>query len=50
MCHFFSGYRGDPKLSALVRDLQWTNNLINLGQTKHSDEREFYLRVGATER
>ena len=43
-------YRDDPKLSALVRVLPWTHNLIILGQSKRSEERELYLRMAVQEK
>jgi predicted nuclease of restriction endonuclease-like (RecB) superfamily len=50
MRQFFEAYRGDPKLSPLVRVLPWTHNLIILGQSKRPEEREFYLRMAIQER
>ena len=49
MRQFFVAYRGDPKLSPLVRVLPWTHNLIVLGQSKRLEEREFYLRMAVQE-
>ena len=50
MRQLFEAYRSDPKLSALVRVLPWTHNLIILGQAKRPEEREFYLRMAAQEK
>jgi len=50
MRQFNETYRDDPKLSALVRVLPWTHNLIILGQSKRSEEREFYLRMAVQEK
>ncbi len=50
MRQFHDTYKDDPKLSPLVRVLPWTHNLIILGQSKHPEEREFYLRMAAKER
>ena len=50
MRQFFDTYRSDPKLSALVRVLPWTHNLIILGQSKRQGEREFYLRRAVQEK
>ena len=50
MRQFFETYRGNPKLSALLRDLPWTHNLIILGQSKRAEEREFYLRMAVKEK
>ena len=44
MRQFYEAYRDDEKLSPLVRQLSWTHNLIILSQSKHPEEREFYLR------
>ena len=40
MRQFFETYRGDPKLSPLVRVLPWTHNLIILAQSKRPEERD----------
>ena len=50
MRQFFDTYRDDPKLSPLVRVLPWTHNLVILGQSKRSEEREFYLRMAVQQR
>jgi len=50
MRQFFATYRGEPRLSPLVRVLPWTHNLLILGQAKRPDEREFYLRQAIRER
>jgi predicted nuclease of restriction endonuclease-like (RecB) superfamily len=50
MRQFFEAYRSNAKLSALVRDLPWTHNLIVLGQSKRAEEREFYLRMAVQEK
>jgi predicted nuclease of restriction endonuclease-like (RecB) superfamily len=47
MRQFFETYRQRPKLSALLRELSWTNNLMILGKCKRDEEREFYLRLVA---
>jgi predicted nuclease of restriction endonuclease-like (RecB) superfamily len=49
MKKFYEIYRGDTKLSPLVRELGWTNNLIILSRTKTAGEREFYLRMSIKE-
>jgi len=43
MRQFFEAYRDDRKVAPLVRQLPWTHHLIILSQTKHPQEREFYL-------
>lgn len=47
MRQFYDAYRQEPKLSPLVRVLSWTNNLLILGKSKRTEEREFYLRLAA---
>ena len=49
MRQFYEAYRDDEKLSPLVRQLSWTHNLIILSQSKHPEEREFYLRQSIQE-
>lgn len=46
----YDAYRGDEKVSALLRQLPWTHNLIILSQNKRPTEREFYLRMASRER
>ncbi|MEI7436010.1 MAG: PDDEXK nuclease domain-containing protein [bacterium] len=50
MRQFYETYAGDEKVSALLTQLPWTHNLIILGQSKRSEEREFYLRMAIQER
>jgi predicted nuclease of restriction endonuclease-like (RecB) superfamily len=45
MRQFFEAYRGQPKLSTLLRQLPWSSNLHILTKTKQPKEREFYLRA-----
>jgi predicted nuclease of restriction endonuclease-like (RecB) superfamily len=45
MMQFYETYRAAPKLSPLVRELAWTQNLLILSRCKRDEEREFYLRV-----
>ncbi len=45
MRQFYEAYRDDEKVSALLRQLPWTHNLIILSQSKRPEEREFYLRL-----
>ena len=37
---FYETYKGDLKVSALLRQLPWTHNLIVLSQSKRPEERE----------
>jgi predicted nuclease of restriction endonuclease-like (RecB) superfamily len=50
MRQFFDAYRVEPKLSALLRELPWTQHMIILGQSKRPEEQEFYLRLCVAER
>ena len=46
MKRFYETYAdADEKLSPLVRQISWTNNLIIMSRTKSSDERIFYLTL-----
>ena len=46
MKQFYETYNGaDEKLSPVVRQISWTNNLIIMSRTKSSDERAFYLTL-----
>ena len=49
MRQFYEAYRDDGKVSALLRQLPWTHNLIILSQSKRPEEREFYLRTAIRE-
>jgi predicted nuclease of restriction endonuclease-like (RecB) superfamily len=50
MRQFYETYRGDEKVSPLVRQLPWTHNLMILSRCKRPEEREFYLRLTIQER
>jgi len=50
MRQFYETYRGDAIVSPLVRQLPWTHNMIVLSQSKHPEEREFYLRMSVQEK
>lgn len=45
MRQFYETYRNDEKVSALLTQIPWTQNLIILSQSKLPEEREFYLRT-----
>jgi predicted nuclease of restriction endonuclease-like (RecB) superfamily len=49
MRQFFIEYVDKPKLSALLRELSWTCNLVILGRCKSMKEKEFYLHLAAKE-
>ena len=44
MKQFYETYKNDEKLSPLVREVSWTNNLIIFTRAKSEKEREFYLK------
>lgn len=50
MKQFYQTYKDFPKLSALLREISWTNNLIILSRTKSIEEREFYLGLSKQEK
>lgn len=50
MRQFYETYAGQPKLAALLRELNWTQNLLILARAKRPEEREFYLRLCAREK
>ncbi len=50
MRQFYETYRGQPKLSALLRELSWSHNLLIMSRCKRDEEREFYLRMATQER
>lgn len=50
MRQFYEAYQGNEIVAPLVRQLPWTHNLLILGQSKHPEAREFYLRCATTER
>lgn len=43
MKQFYETYANEPKLSPLVREISWTNNLVLLSRTKSPEEKLFYL-------
>ena len=49
MRHFYEAYPAPEIVSALLTQLPWTHHLIILGQSKHPEEREFYLRMAVRE-
>jgi predicted nuclease of restriction endonuclease-like (RecB) superfamily len=50
MRQFHDAYTGRTKLAALLRELNWTQNLLILARAKRPEEREFYLRLCVKER
>jgi len=47
MKQFYETYAENEKLSPLVRELSWTNNLLIMMAAKSDEEREFYLVISA---
>ena len=45
MKQFYEAYKDFPKLSPLVREISWTNNLLIFTRTKSAEEKEFYLKI-----
>jgi predicted nuclease of restriction endonuclease-like (RecB) superfamily len=50
MRQFYETYRSDAIVSALLRQLPWTHNLVILNHAKRPEEREFYLRMAIQEK
>ena len=45
MKQFYETYKDFPKLSPLVREISWTNNMLIFSRCKTIEEREFYLKL-----
>lgn len=45
MKQFYETYKDFPKLSPLVREISWTNNLLIFSRCKTVEEMEFYLKL-----
>lgn len=50
MKQFFETYSENSELSALTREVSWTNNMIILSKAKTDLEREFYINLVIKER
>lgn len=50
MEQFYDTYSGNPKLAPLVRELDWTHNLLIMGRAQSDQEREFYLQAATAGR
>ena len=50
MKQFYEIYYKDKKLSTLVREISWSNNLIIISKSKTDQEREFYIQLSVAER
>jgi predicted nuclease of restriction endonuclease-like (RecB) superfamily len=49
MKQFYETYKDFPKLSPLVREISWTNNLLIFSRCKTIEEMEFYLKLAKQE-
>lgn len=49
MRQFYEVYKDTPKLAPLVREINWSNNLIIFSRCKTVEEREFYLSFSKRE-
>jgi predicted nuclease of restriction endonuclease-like (RecB) superfamily len=45
MKQFYETYKDSPKLSPLVREISWTNNLLIFSRCKSIEEIEFYIKL-----
>jgi predicted nuclease of restriction endonuclease-like (RecB) superfamily len=50
MKQFYETYHKNEKLSPLVREISWTNNLLILSKTADDREKEFYLQLAIKEK
>lgn len=50
MKQFYETYYENKKLSSLLRELTWTNNLLILSASKSDAEREFYINLSIKEK
>lgn len=50
MKQFYETYRSSERLSALTRELSWTNNVLIFSRTKTVEEKEFYLKLTIEEK
>ncbi|MGO4770905.1 YhcG family protein [Flavobacterium sp. W22_SRS_FK3] len=50
MRQFYEIYKDTPKLAPLVREINWSNNLIIFSRCKTVEEREFYLGFSKREK
>lgn len=50
MKQFYETYENNKKLSAVLTELSWTNNLIIMSRCKTLEEKEYYLKLCIKER
>ncbi len=49
MKQFYETYKDSPKLSTLLREINWSHNLAIFSRCKTIEEREFYLKLAKQE-
>lgn len=50
MKQFYEIYKDNEKLAPLVREINWTSNLLVIAKTKTYEEKEFYLKLAIKEK
>lgn len=50
MRQFYEAYANDQFVAPVVRQIPWSHHLIILSQSKHPEERDFYLRLAVQEK
>jgi predicted nuclease of restriction endonuclease-like (RecB) superfamily len=50
MKQFYETYKDSEILSALLRELSWTNNLLVMSRAKNDEERLFYIKLAIDEK
>lgn len=50
MKQFYETYKDSPKLSTLLREISWSNNLTIMSRAKTIEEKEFYMKYCIKER
>ena len=45
MKQFYETYKDNEKLSAMLREISWTNNITILSRAKSIEEKEFYIKL-----
>ncbi len=50
MKQFYETYKDNEKLSAVLRELSWTNNVLIFSSCKTSEERAFYVQMTTKEK
>lgn len=50
MKQFYEMYAGDEKLSPLVREISWTNNITIMSRCKTNEERLYYINLCKSEK